>query len=930
MTETPAMRFTWKILAGFLLALPLATRSAESQPGPTPVLDLACGSFNVYLRWKTPLLVDKDGQIKPLLEPARKGLKEEERKPWPVFAAALPPENWTGADFDDSVWPRVRGKVMVGQDWGGGGLSSVAGYGGIHFPGNPAEWSLMCLRGKFLVTDPQQVKELKITVNYHGGAVVYVNGAELQRGHLPAGKISPDTLAERYGDDAYLMASGLLHSPYAVESPEVMKARSRSLPFQDAPDGTLIPGSMLRKGINVIAVELHTAPISEVDLTGKTGTVKGLSDRGKASVWPHVAVWEARVTAASNAGLVPCVGPSQSIELWNSQPLASVEAGDFARPSEKIAPIRLIGARNGTFSGKVVLSSAGAIRNLKATISDLSLTGPAGAPQAGAKGKIPATAVRVRLAEAAKPSASWVSAHRFDALLELFPAEIPAVQVKVRERKIQAVATAVAPVWVTVRVPADATPGVYQGLLNIEAQGIAPVAFRVPVEIKVNDWKIPDATAFDVYNNLYQSPDTVAQYYRVPLWSDRHLELVGKSLELFRQVGSRICVLNLTAKAPSLNNVDSMVVWVKKAGAEQTDGYDYDFSAVDKYMDVFAKIVGKPAILQLNVWSHPGMNPKEPYAPLSVTVRDPVTDQTSLMPQPAYGTPENEAFWKPVLTELRQRIEKRGWFDVTAVCNISYCRGPAKEVVDVFKNIWPDGKWMQTSHANPDSYPATSGSMPVAYSEWVWGAGRLYNPETDKGGKYQYAHYPRPWQEGLKRIEVGNPRYGNSFVERMADWSPLVLLRTVDEAATQAGVRGTGRVGGDFWPLPTGSAGRLMHLCDSYEAVGPANNTCSMTAPGPDGAVFTERLEMFREGLQVAEAITALTKALAGGKLPGALATEITRTLDERARYYLRARWSFGPRYTFGGDAFLSFESSDWQARDDRLFALAADATKQP
>jgi hypothetical protein len=101
-----------------------------------------------------------------------------------------------------------------------------------------------------------------------------------------------------------------------------------------------------------------------------------------------------------------------------------------------------------------------------------------------------------------------------------------------------------------------------------------------------------------------------------------------------------------------------------------------------------------------------------------------------------------------------------------------------------------------------------------------------------------------------------------------------------------------------------------------------------MTAPGPDGAVFTERLEMFREGLQVAEAITTLTKALAGGKLPGALATEITRTLDERARYYLRARWPFGPRYTFGGDAYLSFESSDWQARDDRLFALAAEVTR--
>ena len=47
---------------------------------------------------------------------------------------------------------------------------------------------------------PGQVRDLKLFLRYQGGAVVYVNGAELARGHLPEGKLAPDALATRYAD----------------------------------------------------------------------------------------------------------------------------------------------------------------------------------------------------------------------------------------------------------------------------------------------------------------------------------------------------------------------------------------------------------------------------------------------------------------------------------------------------------------------------------------------------------------------------------------------------------------------------------------------------------------------------------------------------------------------------------------------------------
>jgi hypothetical protein len=254
------------------------------------------------------------------------------------------------------------------------------------------------------------------------------------------------------------------------------------------------------------------------------------------------------------------------------------------------------------------------------------------------------------------------------------------------------------------------------------------------------------------------------------------------------------------------------------------------------------------------------------------------------------------------------------------VVNASYCRAPPKELVTVYKNIWPEGKWMNASHANPSSYPAEKGHMPVPYSEWVWGSGYpLYNP--DSGSKRRHLFYPRAWKRGNERIELSNPRAGTSIVNSMRDNSALTVYRMVTEAGLQGNLRGVGRVGGDFWPLPTGKKGRFSPHCTDYGGCSMPTNTLSMTSPGPDGAMFNERLEMLREGVQVAEAIIFVQRALDAGKIDGDLSKRAAALLDERARYYLRARF---PHVT----CRLAFESSNWQQRDSQLFALAAEVAK--
>jgi len=484
----------------------------------------------------------------------------------------------------------------------------------------------------------------------------------------------------------------------------------------------------------------------------------------------------------------------------------------------------------------------------------------------------------------------------------------------------------VVPVWISVRVPADAEPGEYKGTLTIEAQGTGAEKFSVPVELAVHDWKVPDPKDWVMRYNIYQSPETVARHYKVDFWSDKHFELIAKSFEVLHAVGSKICVLDLVVNSPSLGNSQSMVRWIK-----QSDGsYKHDFTIVDKYLDVYEKKCGKPAIVLLNAWSHYKLKdkakPKENKAkpkeskikPLHVTVYDPKAKKLSTMPQPMYGTPESEKFWKPVFAGLRQRLEKRKWQDVAAVCYLSYCWAPPAELVDVYQKLWPDGRWFNCSHSNPRAWKGSKGSMPVPYSEWVWGCGRLYNPEA----KGRYKMYPRPWKLGSARIEVGNPRYGVGFIMVLRDYSPLAAYRFVAESALQANVRGLGRVGGDFWPLLMGEKRkRWKPMCTSAAAVGPVNNTKAMLSPGPAGAVFNERLEMFREGAQITEAIAFLQKACEEKKAGADLAARVAKLLDERARYYVRTR-----RGQSGN--WWSLESSAWQERDDALYALAAEAAR--
>ncbi|MBA4388850.1 MAG: hypothetical protein C0404_12780, partial [Verrucomicrobia bacterium] len=703
-----------------------------------------------------------------------------------------------------------------------------------------------------------------------------------------------DTLAEKYADEAYAENGALLK-----ESGK----RARRLEVEIAPE-------QLRKGANVLAVGVIRAPLS-----GAAFTVKGPKEPWREPVdsyfWSHMRLDGFRLTAAEGSAIVANTARPKGPQVWPVQPLETVMAWQYGDPGEK-ASIELYGARNGAFSGRFMISSDAVLKGAKVTAG--ALAGDSGAT-------LPASAIQIRYAMPAGGETGWIAnmtktgKYRYDILDDAAPAEIPVVDVNQQAGgkpgasgpvKKGAIPGALLPVWVTVNVPADAKPGLYKGEVVASAEGLGPV--RVPVSIKIHSWKLPDPDDYVGINDFTQSHESVAMTYKEPLWTDRHFELMGKSLELGERLASRFCYANILLDGHCMGNSEGMVRWIPKS-----DGtFEYDFGPFDKYLDLFAAKVGKPKGLVLTVWvtSQHGFKGK-------VSRLDPTTRKLEAMDFPAYKTPEAVGFWKPVMDEIRKRVEKRGWWDVTLIGH-SGDFTPKPLEVDCFKAIWPDGKWIFSAHMATTAMEASDKSkMPVVVGERVWGCGRLYNPDIPD--PIYGTTYPQRWKKTPDKIEMVFPRVGQGSMNGLWDDGRLALWRMSSEAAIQGNIHGFGRVGLDFWPVPGRGRGHMDSLAGSSNQ-GMGHSTLAIVGAGRSGPCATERFEMCREGVQVREAILFVQKALVEKKGGEALLKRGKDLLDERARHYLRTMTEQN-----SASAWVSFEGGGWQDRDDRLLALCSE-----
>ncbi|MGQ9662903.1 MAG: glycoside hydrolase domain-containing protein [Kiritimatiellia bacterium] len=849
------------------------------------ILDGGGTLWRTFVVWKTPMVLSTNGEVRRLKRQQYYWMSAEEPEglELPEWQSAHPPRDWTSVEFDDRDWTQSRGAqgpAYLAKNWQHPGFT-------MWTPGSPSEVQAVCSRAKFKVVDLSRVGGLQLCVWYQGGVVIYVNGRELVRQHLPQGPLDLNTLATPYPDDVYRRTDGSVIEGEATASStpeELVQFGKRIRTLEVA-----LPLEFLRAGVNVVAIEVHRAPYKEI-CSSEPKEYRGKKFRHWPWPWPHCRLLTVRLTGASGDGVVPNCARPVGVQVWTPHPWATVTGFDYGDPCESPRPLKLVGARNGAYSTQLVVSSGDSIRQLRARVTEL--TSAAGE-------SIPTSSVLLRYPEPA--------GNRFDALLQAPPPIISTREYR-QARASLAIKAALQPIWVTVIVPSTVKPGKYAGKIFVEAEELSPV--EIPLTIKVHDWCLPDPRDFTVHNNFWQSHETVAARYGVPLWSDKHFALMGKCLELTGPLANKFCNVHLVAGAFCIGNSQSMVRWIEKGPNE----YDYDFTVFDRYLDVYEKVLGKPKALLLDVCVpiHSSRRPKDGSCPVQVSRLEPATGKIEPMGQPALTPATAVPFWKPVLDRVKLRLEKRRWWDVTFIGTASDT-GPTKEEALTFKEIWPDKSWLFSGH--PDVKSVGNGVAPIGCLEWVWGAGRLWNPipwyspgtgEPYSGGSY----LPAPWKrEHL--ICVAFPRFGAGACELFMQ-SDLSEYRLKAEKAIQCGQNGIGRVGINFWEF-TDDKGQKRQLGITSGQFSFNAAVAWILAAGPDGPLPTTRSEMFREGLQVCEAMLFLQRAADTGKLPADLAEQVKELLFQRAVNMIREA-ADGHR--------------DWLEQEDRLFGLCEKAAE--
>lgn len=124
----------------------------------------------------------------------------------------------------------------------------------------------------------------------------------------------------------------------------------------------VIPVTALCKGVNVLAIEIHLAPLSPV---------YSINAQRRVGLWTQIAFLKLSLTAPQGVSVISGGTPPKQIRLFNASPSISLHNLDSFDQWESLRPIELITCKNASASGQIVLCSPTAIRGVTVSVSAL-------------------------------------------------------------------------------------------------------------------------------------------------------------------------------------------------------------------------------------------------------------------------------------------------------------------------------------------------------------------------------------------------------------------------------------------------------------------------------------------------------------------------------------------------------------------------------
>lgn len=794
----------------------------------------------------------------------------------PMFAnfaptpAGPPPQEWTAVSFDDSGWVLRRRpfqgttsrditRANLGQ------FDESMDLGLLH----------SYYRAGIIIDDPARAG-LTFAATYHGGLRVLVNGQEIARGHLPTGELDANVCGEGYSREAYA-ADGA-------------KLRDRLI------GPVSIPAQLLRKGVNVLALEVHASDFHPVVLTNERQPNWG----GPTRPWPHAQLCRLEVRSLSSAVKSVTTRPG-GMQVWVADVNRQLASDDFLPAGEDAGTIRVVGARNGTYSAQMVVGADKALADLVVTPGPLKLaTGPETLPasvitvlyplpfpqrqwtlrylgdERGLNSSFPDNKILETFGGMETEGGPWV----FDQITSQSPAVVPSNTSR--------------PIWLSLTIPAGTLAGEYRGTVKVAAKGLAPV--EVPVELRVVDWVLPSPKEFRTLVGCEENPYGVAKQYGVSLWSDEHFRLIATSMAQLARIGNRWVNVPVLVNTEYGNQEDSMIHWIRRK-----DGtWAFDYAILDRYLDLVVRHCGPPRVINVVVM-HGTKGVADPPKPGQIKYLDEATGKTALLDMHCTANaPGSVVAWQAFAQSFLAHMQGRG-LDKAVFWGHPLEGEADPQLQKVLAEVTPDVFWIAGPHEmmSNGTYAKNEEVYKLVETIRYWGNWPTFR--MDQG-----------WRS--PRVHLLNPRVGGT-VFGMHTTSLPFAYRVMPDHALAFGRNGFTRVGADEW------AGIHYEGCviGKWETGIPV---LFVLWPGKDGAESSVRFEALVEGLQETEARIFVEQAIERGELEAGLAAKVKKVLSDNLQETM---------FFQGNSMIRAFEeySFGWQTRSARLYEAAAEVQQQ-
>lgn len=368
----------------------------------------------------------------------------------------------------------------------------------------------------------------------------------------------------------------------------------------------------------------------------------------------------------------------------------------------------------------------------------------------------------------------------------------------------------VRPVWLSIDVPQDTRPGVYETVMSVFSE---KEHADLTLRIRVQDQVLPKPHDWKFRLDLWQNPWVVAWYYQVEPWSEEHKILLKKHLKLYADTGGKY-ITTYAVHSPWSDNSymieGSMIDWV----LDKNGNWRFDYSIFDDYVSL-AMEAGVDEAITI-------------YTPVPWGYRFRYLDETTGNLVYEEWSPETEKFkaiWNIFLTDLRSHLEKKGWFSRTYLGINENALPVTIAAAKVIRDHSADWRITYAGDWHPELSPLLSDYSPVISSE----------PSLQQLGERKAKNFTTTY------YVCCTPARPNNFV-----FSPPVESTFIAWYAAAYGYDGFLRWAYDAWPQDP--------VRDARHTLWPAGD-CFLVYPGGNSSI---RLEKLREGIVDFEKIRLL------------------------------------------------------------------------